>query len=113
LNGKDSKPGRYDWCRSKDGRRVQYVEFQPDGKEKRQICDFRDGQPDGPFTAWYPGGKAWIAGQFSAGHPDGRWSQWDKAGSRVAEGEYRAGRFVAGAPVAGTVACSKLRPPKS
>jgi antitoxin component YwqK of YwqJK toxin-antitoxin module len=110
LNGKESKPGQFEWCRSKDGQRAQYVEFQPGGKEKRQTCDFRNGLPDGPFSAWLPGGKVWIAGQFSAGVPDGRWRQWDKTGLRVAEGEYRRGRFVAGAPVASTAVCDKLRP---
>lgn len=111
LDGKQSKPGHFNWCRSKDGRRAQYIEFQPDGKDRRQICEFRDGRPEGPFTAWFPDGKVWIAGQFAAGLPDGRWNQWDKAGLRVAEGEYRSGRFVAGAPVASTPICDKLHVP--
>jgi hypothetical protein len=110
LNRRDSRPGSFEWCRSKDGRKTQYVELQSNGKERRQTCDFRDGRLDGPFTAWHPGGKTWIEGRFSGGLPDGRWSQWDKAGMRVAEGEYRSGRFVAGAPVASTAVCDKLRP---
>ncbi len=111
LDGKQSNPGHFVWCHSKEGGRAQYIEFQPDGKEKRQICEFRDGRAEGPFSAWFPGGKVWIAGQFLAGVPDGRWSQWDKSGARVAEGEYRGGRFIAGAPVAGTPICEKLHPP--
>jgi len=111
LANKQSKPGQFLWCRSRDGKRAQYIEFQSGGKEKRQICDFREGRAEGPFSAWFPGGKVWIAGRFTAGHPDGRWTQWDKSGSRAAEGEYREGRFVAGAPVAGSAACDKLRPP--
>jgi hypothetical protein len=111
LANKQSKPGQFIWCRGRDGKRAQYIEFQPGGNEKRQICDFREGRAEGPFTAWFPGGKVWIAGRFAEGRPDGRWTQWNKAGSRVAEGEYRDGRFVAGAPVAGTAVCDKLRPP--
>ena len=111
LEAKQSKPGHSLWCRSHDGKRAQYTEFQPGGKEKRQLCNFRDGRPEGEFAAWLPGGRRWIAGQFAAGQPDGRWSQWDKSGSRVAEGEYRGGRFVAGAPVASAAACGKLHVP--
>lgn len=111
LDAKQSKPGQFIWCRNRDRKRAQYIEFQPNGKEKRQICVFREGRAEGPFTAWFPGGKVWIAGQFAEGRPQGRWSQWDNAGLRVAEGEYRDGRFVAGAPVAGTAPCDKLQPP--
>jgi hypothetical protein len=111
LDSKQSKPGQVAWCRGKDGRRVQYIEFHSGGKEKRQLCEFREGRADGPFVAWFPDGAVWIRGQFTAGHPDGRWNQWDKAGSRVAEGEYRSGRFVAGAPVAGSANCDKLQVP--
>jgi hypothetical protein len=111
LDHKQSKPGQVVWCHSRDGRRAQYIEFLPGGKEKRQICEFREGRADGPFVAWFPGGTVWIRGQFTAGRPDGRWNQWDKAGSRVAEGEYRSGRFIAGAPVASAAACDKLNVP--
>ena len=111
LDSKQSKPGQFAWCNSRDGRRAQYTEFHPGGKEKRQVCEFRDGRAGGSFVAWFPGGTIWIRGQFTAGRPDGRWSQWDKSGSRVAEGEYRDGRFVAGAPVASAAVCDKLHMP--
>jgi hypothetical protein len=111
LDGKNAKPSQSVWCRSHDGKRAQYIEFQPGGKGKRQVCNFRDGRPEGAFSAFFPSGKSWMAGQFSAGRPDGRWSQWDKSGMRVAEGEYRDGRFVAGAPVASTAVCDKLHVP--
>ena len=111
LDDKHSKPAQFAWCRNRDSKRAQYIEFQPGGKEKRQTCDFRDGRAEGRFVAWFPNGKVWIAGQFAAGHPQGRWSQWDKSGAMAAEGEYRDGRFVAGAPVASSAVCDKLHPP--
>jgi hypothetical protein len=110
LDEKLSKPGQIVWCRSGDGKRAQYTEFHPDGKAKRQLCEYRDGQPEGAFSAWMPDGKIWISGQYAAGQPDGRWVQRDKDGQRVAEGEYRGGRFVAGAPVASTAVCQKRQP---
>ena len=91
LDDKQSKPGQFVWCRSRDGKRAQYIELQPGGKDKRQVCDYRDGRTEGPFAAWFPGGKVWIEGQFAAGRPDGR--------------------FVAGAPVASAAVCDKLRLP--
>jgi hypothetical protein len=110
LDPKASKPNEFVWCHSKDGKRAQYIQFYPGGKSNRQSCEYRDGRPDGPFSAWLPDGKTWITGHYQAGQPDGRWAQWDKAGARVAEGEYRNGRFVAGAPVASSAGCEKMHP---
>jgi len=110
LDHKQSKPGQFVWCGDQANKTAQYIEYYPGGKEKRRVCNYLDGRPEGPFFAWFPGGKEWITGQYAAGSPDGNWSQRGEAGQRVAEGEYRRGRFVAGAPVAGTAGCEKLRP---
>jgi antitoxin component YwqK of YwqJK toxin-antitoxin module len=109
VDSQKSKPGQFLWCRG-PSKSARYTDFYPGGKEKRQVCEYRDGRPEGHFAAWLPGGKPWIAGQYVAGNPEGRWTQWDSAGNRAAEGEYRSGRFVAGAPVAGTAVCERLHP---
>ena len=111
LDDKHSRPAQSAWCRTRDRTRAEYIEFQPGGKAKRQICDFREGRAEGRFVTWFPNGKVWISGQFAAGRPQGRWSQWDKSGARVSEGEYRDGRFVAGAPLASLAVCDKLQVP--
>ncbi len=106
-----SMPGRHLWCRDEGARAARYIEFHPGGKRPRQICDYRDGRPAGSYSAWFPGGQPWIAGQYLAGQPDGRWEQMDSAGKKAAEGVYRDGRLIAGVPVAGTPVCARMVEP--
>ncbi len=103
-----SLPGRHLWCQDADGRGTRYIEFQPGRKQVRQICDYRDGQPAGSYSAWLPGGQPWITGQYLAGQPEGHWEQMDSSGKKVAEGVYRDGRLISGVPVAGTASCARM-----
>jgi hypothetical protein len=104
-----STPGKATWCKSADGRAAQWTEMHPSA-ERRQVCLYQEGRPDGPFLAYHPGGKRWIEGAFTHGLKDGAWHQWHTDGSLVAEGEYRAGRLVAGAPVAIAARCEDNKP---
>jgi hypothetical protein len=103
-----STAGESIWCKSPDGKAAQWVELK-EGRE-RQICKYVEGQPDGPFRAFHPGGARWIEGRFQGGYKHGHWSQWDKGGYLVAEGDYRQGRLVEGAPVAMAARCEQMKP---
>jgi hypothetical protein len=103
-----SVSGESIWCKSPDGRTAQWIEFK-DGA-RRQVCEYRAGQPDGPFLGLHPTGTHWIEGQFRDGAKSGAWHQWDKTGSLVAEGEYRGGRLIQGAPVAMAAKCEEMKP---
>jgi hypothetical protein len=95
------------WCESKDKARSQWIEWYKGGTEPRQSCSFRNGKAQGSFTAWHPGGKIWVQGQFENGKKVGRWKQWDLGGAEVAQGDYASGRLVAGAPVAAIAGCEQ------
>lgn len=99
--------GKTMWCESKDKLRSQWIEWHKDSTTLRQSCAYRDGKPEGSFSAWHPEGKLWVQGQFSGGQKAGKWKQWDAGGNEVAEGEYSSGRLVAGAPVAAMADCEK------
>jgi hypothetical protein len=103
-----SVEGQVVWCQSADGRAAQWIEVQGKAHLRRQVCEFHDHRPDGPFLAFHPDGKHWIEGAYSEGVKDGRWRQWDKSGSLVAEGDYRAGRLVSGAPVGIAAHCETI-----
>ena len=92
---------------SKDKHRSQWIEWYPGSTKSRQHCGFRDGKPEGSFSAWYPEGRLWVQGQFSAKQKTGKWKQWDTGGAEVAEGDYSNGRLVAGAPVGAMAGCEK------
>ena len=102
-----SSPGKYQWCESENKRRAQWIEWHPGTTKPEQSCSYRDGKPEGSFTAWHPNGKTWVQGQFANGLTIGKWKQWDQAGNAVAEGDYSSGRLVAGAPVAGIERCHR------
>lgn len=104
-----STPGKELWCRSADGRTAKWIEYH-DAKNRRQMCAYSGGAPEGSFLAWHSGGKTWIEGQYREGKKVGRWMQWDKSGVKVAEGEYRDGTFIAGAPVGLVASCEKMKP---
>lgn len=106
-----SVEGKSIWCESSDKLRAQWIEWHPGTTKPRQSCSYREGKPEGSFTAWHPNGKQWVQGQFAGGHQIGKWKQWDESGSEVAEGEYTSGRLVAGAPVAGMALCQKMARP--
>ena len=106
-----SEPGKSVWCETKDKARAQWIEWHPKTTRPRQSCGYRDGRPEGSFTAWHPDGKPWVQGQFADGQKMGKWKQWDGAGSEVAEGDYRAGRLIAGAPVAAVAGCERAAKP--
>jgi hypothetical protein len=99
------------WCASPDKARSQWVEWYDGSKQPRQSCSYRQGKPEGSFTAWHPGGTSWVHGQFANGVKVGKWKQWDASGSLVAEGDYSIGRLVAGAPVAAMADCEKVARP--
>ncbi len=103
-----SVAGKSVWCESKDQQRSQWVEWYTGTSQPRQSCSFRNGKPQGSFTAWHPEGKVWVQGQFADGQKMGKWKQWDAAGNEVAEGDYSSGRLVAGAPVAAMADCEKV-----
>jgi hypothetical protein len=103
-----SVTGKYVWCESSDKVKAQWVEFHDGTAKQRQSCGYRNGKPEGSFTAWHLEGKPWVQGQFSAGLKVGKWKQWDAVGNIVAEGDYNSGRLVAGAPVAGMASCEKV-----
>jgi len=103
-----STPGKEVWCRSKDGATARWLIF--NGRDLLQSCGFRDGKAEGTFTAWHPGGKPWLQGDYREGAKVGRWTQWDAAGNKVAEGEYRTGQYVSGAPVGTPAQCERLKP---
>lgn len=103
-----SVTGKHVWCESSDKVKAWWVEFFQGTTKQRQSCGYRNGKPEGSFTAWHPDGKTWVQGQFSAGQKFGKWKQWDPAGNVVAEGDYSNGRLVAGAPVAGMAGCEKM-----
>jgi antitoxin component YwqK of YwqJK toxin-antitoxin module len=100
--------GKTLWCESKDKLRSQWVEWHKGATTLRQSCSYRNGKPEGSFTAWHPEGKPWVQGQFSGGQKVGKWKQWDSSGNEVAEGDYASGRLVAGAPVAAMADCEKV-----
>jgi hypothetical protein len=102
-----SEAGKSIWCETSDKARAQWIEWHPKTTKPRQSCSYREGKPEGSFTAWHPDGKPWVQGQFVSGQFSGTWKQWDSAGSEVAEGDYSGGRLVAGAPVAGVAACAR------
>jgi antitoxin component YwqK of YwqJK toxin-antitoxin module len=102
-----SQAGQWQWCESNDKHRAQWLEWHPNTTQLRQSCGYRDGKPEGSFTAWHPNGRPWVQGQFLGGLKMGKWKQWDRSGNAVAEGDYTAGRLVAGAPVAGMAGCDK------
>jgi hypothetical protein len=104
--------GKTLWCESKDKSRLQWIEWHKGGQSLKQSCSYRDGKPEGSFTAWHPDGKVWVQGQFMAGQKMGKWKQWDGGGSQVAEGDYSADRLVAGAPVGAMADCEKVVPQK-
>jgi hypothetical protein len=104
-----SKDGAYAWCQSEDGKTKYWLELYG-AVDPRQVCQYRDGRPDGPFLAYHQGGAKWIVGQFDQGMRDGQWQQWDKTGSLVAEGGYRRGTLVSGAPVAIASKCEAQKP---
>jgi hypothetical protein len=109
-----SEEGRAVLCKSSDGR-AQWVEFHPGkdggpGKQRRQVCLYRGGHPDGPFQSWHPGGKKWVEGSYQDGQKVGHWNQWNPEGVRVADGDYREGRLVAGAPVGMVARCESISP---
>jgi hypothetical protein len=106
-----SVAGKSLWCESRDKLRAQWVEWHAGGTQLRQSCGYRNGKPEGSFTAWHPSGKPWVHGQFTGGNKFGKWKQWDALGSLVAEGDYSGGRLVAGAPVAGMADCEKMVKP--
>jgi hypothetical protein len=99
--------GKTLWCESKDKLRSQWIEWHKGTTKLRQSCSYRDGKPEGSFTALHPEGKPWVQGQFSGGQKVGKWKQWDVGGNEVAEGEYASGRLVAGAPVGAMADCEK------
>lgn len=99
--------GKTLWCESADKSRAQWIEWHKGATTFRQSCSYRDGKPEGSFTAWHPEGKPWVQGQYSAGQKIGKWKQWDAGGSAVAEGDYSADRLVAGAPVGAMADCEK------
>jgi hypothetical protein len=102
-----SVAGKSLWCESKDQLRSQWIEWHSGSTNLRQSCGFSEGKPEGSFTAWHPGGKPWVQGQFSGGQKIGKWKQWDAGGNEVADGEYSSGRLVAGAPVGAMADCEK------
>lgn len=102
-----SVAGKILWCEAKDKARAQWLEWHKGGAQLRQSCSYRDGKPEGSFTAWHPDGKIWVQGQFATGQKMGKWKQWDSNGSEVAEGVYASGRLIAGAPVAAMADCEK------
>jgi hypothetical protein len=106
-----SVEGKSIWCETPDKQRAQWIEWHPGQTYLRQSCSYREGKPEGSFTAWHPNGKQWVQGQFSRGNKIGKWKQWDASGNEVAEGEYSLGRLVAGAPVAGMALCEKMARP--
>ena len=103
-----SAQGKSVWCESSDKQSAQWVEWHPGQTQLRQRCTYRNGKPEGSFTAWHPNGKPWVQGQFVDGKKVGKWKQWDASGNEVAEGDYTADRLVAGAPVAGMAMCEKV-----
>lgn len=105
-----SASGKISWCRSKDAVTARWIEYYDGGKERRQSCAFSTGRPEGTYSAWHPGGKTWIEGQYREGVKVGKWVQWDKDGQKVAEGEYRKGQFIAGAPVGIPAKCETMKP---
>jgi hypothetical protein len=106
-----SEPGKSVWCEAKDKSRAQWIEWHPKSNRPRQSCSYRDGRPEGSFTAWHPDGKPWVQGQFADGQKVGKWKQWDLTGGEVAEGDYRTGRLIAGAPVAAIAGCERAAKP--
>jgi hypothetical protein len=110
LDSKKSVAGKTIWCRSQDGKTARWIELHPGGTDRRQSCGYREGKPVGSFTAWHPGGRVWIAGEYADGKKIGKWVQWDKNGMKVAEGDYSNGQFVAGAPVGIAAGCEKNLP---
>jgi hypothetical protein len=107
--GPRSEGGKSLWCKSKDGKLARFIQFHGPN-DRRQSCGYNAGKPEGSYTAWHPGGKPWIEGEYRDGRKSGRWTQWDKLGAKVAEGEYRDGQFVAGAPVGIPATCETMKP---
>jgi hypothetical protein len=104
-----SKDGAYAWCQSGDGKTLYWMELYG-AVDARQVCQYQEGRPEGPFAAYHPGGAKWIVGQYDQGKRDGQWLQWDKSGMMVANGTYRRGTLVAGAPVAIAAKCEAMKP---
>jgi antitoxin component YwqK of YwqJK toxin-antitoxin module len=98
------------WCRSPDGKKASWTELMPDGKGRRQTCNYSAGAAEGSYFAWYPNGKVWIEGVYRGGEKAGKWAQFTEAGDLTAKGEYRFGRFVAGAPVGRMALCEDMKP---
>lgn len=104
-----SVDGQSLWCQSKEGAALRWTELWGPG-DRRQICSYRNGRPEGPFTAWHKGGMTWIEGGYRNGEKEGHWTQWDKNGFKSAEGDYRGGRLIAGAPVGIVARCEAMTP---
>jgi hypothetical protein len=98
-------------CRSEDGQKAQWLELHEPkngARERRQICLFQGGRPDGPFQSFHPGGRRWVEGQYRNGLKEGHWNQWNLEGNRVADGDYREGVLVKGAPVGIVARCESV-----
>jgi hypothetical protein len=100
-------------CRSDDGQTAQWLELHEPrngARDRRQVCLFRGGRPDGLFQSWHPGGKRWVEGQYRNGLKEGHWNQWNLEGNRVADADYREGVLVKGAPVGMVARCESVQP---
>jgi antitoxin component YwqK of YwqJK toxin-antitoxin module len=74
----------------KDGEREGlWVSFYPGG-QKWSECEFSNGKGNGPVTVYYEDGKIRYTGFYSAGIPSGKWIYYDIQGDIVFEKDYEA-----------------------
>jgi len=69
----------------------EVVESFEDGTPRLRYAVDAEGQRQGPFTEYYPGGKPAVRGTYREERLDGLWTAWHVNGRMRAKGTYRAG----------------------
>ena len=62
--------------------------------QKESVINFKDGDPDGPWTEWYENGRKEGEGSFKDGKEDGLWIAWYENGQKKREMNFKVGKLM-------------------
>jgi hypothetical protein len=55
---------------------------------------YKDGKPDGLWTAWQENGQKFYGGTYKDGNPVGKWTGWHENGQKLYEETYKDGKSI-------------------
>ena len=57
------------------------------------LAQYKDGRPDGPWTAWYSSGQKKLESNYKDGKLDGVWTGWNEDGEKREEINFKEGKY--------------------